>query len=98
RGDEALGLYREALRHGRLDAEGVDRAGRAIQREFRAQNGALRPVRVLMLGQCTTSWLATALTAVAWGHDVPTRVDEGEYDGIMQELMARSPSTDDRPD
>src|SRR5438309_2171520 len=84
--DEALDLFRAALRRGELDAEGIDRAGRAIHKELAARNGTLTCLRVLVLGQCTTSWLKTSLTAVSWAHGVPALVEEGEYDNVLQEI------------
>src|SRR6516162_7476081 len=75
----ALGLLRDALRRGRLDAEGIDRAGRLIRQALLDGHGGAgeRPLRILVLGQVTTSWLVPALSAVAWGHNAAVRVDEG---------------------
>jgi len=99
RSDEGLALLRDALRRGQLDAEGVDQAGRLIRREVMAGTAATptRPLRILILGQCTTSWLVTSLTAVAWGQGVATVVTEGGYDTILQDLGALSPEQE-RPD
>jgi hypothetical protein len=64
----ALQLLGEALRRGELDAEGVDKTGRLCPALFAA--AGLKPTaRVLLLGQCTTTWLASAMTAVAWAAD-----------------------------
>ena len=59
---EALRVLRDALRHGRLDLEGIDRAGRMVKKELLNDEGEYDPVDVLLLGQCTTSWLVPALT------------------------------------
>ena len=93
---DALALLRDALRRGQLDAPGIDQAGRFIQKETRALNDEARPLRILVLGQCTTSWLSTALTAVAFGHDVRAQVSDGGYDNILQDLAALQVA--ERPD
>ena len=86
RSADALRLLRDALRQRGLDAEGIQRAGRIIRKEAGDGGAIERPVEVLLLGQCTTSWLATALGAVAWGQGIPLRVHEGQYDNVLQEL------------
>jgi FkbH-like protein len=86
--DAALLRLRDALRRGQLDAEEVDRAGRLIRKELNRPEASRPDVRLLLLGQCTTSWLATALTAVGWGRGGAVAVAEGEYDNVLQELMA----------
>ncbi len=84
---EALGLMRDALRRGGLTGEQVDKAGRFIQRELKDNPAA---ERVLMLGQCTTTWVANALTAHAFGRGMDVSVLDGEYDNVMQELLSAS--------
>jgi FkbH-like protein len=88
KGDEALGLLRDALRRGGLTGEQIDKAGRFIQRELKddakTDPGAHR---VLMLGQCTTTWVANALTAHAFGRGMDICFTDGEYDNVMQELL-----------
>jgi FkbH-like protein len=91
RPDAALKILREALSRGRLDAEGVDKAGRLCPNLFAAA-GVKPAARVLVLGQCTTTWLVSAVTATAWGHGVPLHVVDGAYDNIMQELLATDAS------
>ncbi len=78
----ALVLLHNALRRGLLDAEGVEKAGRFIQNNLAETNG----LDVLVLGQCTTAWLATALTAIGWGRNISLRVVEGGYDNVLQTL------------
>lgn len=82
---EALGLLRDALSRGELTGEQVGKAGRFIQREL---NDDAEAHRVLILGQCTTTWLAHALTAQAWGRGMAVSVIDGEYDNVIQELLA----------
>jgi FkbH-like protein len=83
---EALRLLRDALRRGQLEPEGVEKAGRIV-RAAAAGSADEGVIPVLLLGQCTTSWLANVLTAVAWGHGVAVSVTEGTYDNVAQELL-----------
>jgi FkbH-like protein len=94
---EALGCLREYLRRGDLDAGKVERAGRLVRTAL--LNGAIDgcPLRVLILGQVTTSWLIPSLTAVAWGRGTAALVEEGGYDTVLQDLSACS-SGDEAPD
>ena len=84
--DRALEVLREALRRGGLGPEEVDRAGRFIIKARGDAPEARGTLRVHLLGQCTTSWLVPALTAVAWGHGQPCSVAEGGYDNVLQDL------------
>jgi FkbH-like protein len=95
--DEALGLLRSALRARVLDSEGIDKAGRTIRTAL--EGGSVGPpsLRVWLLGQCTTSWLVSSLTAVAWGQNQAVWVAEGGYDTVVQELL-NPPEWDKRPD
>ena len=85
--DEALALLRDALRRGRLSPEEIDRAGRFIQKALdpSGSDAAGKALRVALLGQCTTSWIAPALAAVAWGRGGAAHVSEGGYDNILQD-------------
>jgi FkbH-like protein len=85
RADEALTLLRDALRRGGFTGEQVEKAGRFIQRELKEDAAAHR---VLILGQCTTTWVANALAAHAWGRGMAVAVRDGEFDNVMQELLA----------
>ena len=42
---------------------------------------------MLVLGQCTTSYLLPVLTAWAWAEGVHVSVRDGDYDQVVQELM-----------
>jgi FkbH-like protein len=98
RSKEGLALVRDLLRRERLGAEQIDRAGRLIRKELSlVDQGRSRPLRVVLLGQFTTSWLATAVTAVAWGRDAAVEVSEGGYDTIIQDL-SRLAASGDRPE
>lgn len=84
--DEALSLIGGALRRDVFDAAGIEKAGVWCSRLF-PQAKDLKPIRVLLLGQCTTSWLVSTLTATAWRHGTALVVTEGGYDNIIQDLM-----------
>ncbi len=94
RGAEALRLLSDAIRKGALDAEECERAGRLIPKLRAAAGECIASTRVLMLGQYTTSWVASNLTAEACGRGSSVDVREGEYDNVIQELM--TPLTPDR--
>ena len=85
--DKALQLLGDAIRRGQLSAEEIDKAGGRCKALF-DQSGAKPTCRVLLLGQSTTTWLASALTATAWGDGRVIEVVEGAYDNVMQELLA----------
>ncbi len=98
---QGLRLLRDVLRRGGLDPEGFGRAGRMLHAYWRqAGNEAAggvagpRPLRVLLLGQLTTSWLAQALTASAWARGIALRVEEGGYDTILQDLSTQTGGPD----
>jgi FkbH-like protein len=93
-GAEALRLLSDSIRNGKLDAEECERAGRLIPKLRAAAGESIAPARILILGQCTTSWIASNLTAEACGRGSAVDVREGEYDNVIQELM--TPPTPDR--
>jgi FkbH-like protein len=95
--DRALEVLREALRRGGLGPEEVERAGRFIIKARAGAAEARGTLRIHLLGQCTTSWLVPALTAVAWGQGQDISVAEGGYDTILQDLermAAQGPAPD----
>jgi FkbH-like protein len=91
--DEARAALRAVVRSNVLTPEGMDKAGRLI-RKLGPGGAAITCVK--LLGQCTTSWLATALVAVAHGDGVDIQVDEGGYDNVLQDLVARAAVPGDR--
>lgn len=88
--DQALALLGQALRSGSLTTEETDRVGRLIAKLLKTR-GLPSPLGVRLLGQFTTSWLATQLTAAAWADGTLVAVSEGEYDNVIQELLAPAP-------
>ena len=90
RGDEAALSLRQGLRRGSFSPEGIEKAGRQVASFVDA--AASPKVEVLVLGQCTTHWVSTCLTAVAWGCGASVHTVDGQYDNIIQELMAAAAS------
>lgn len=84
--DEALAMLRRGLVERALAPEDLDSVGRFIERACAVENGPKPDLRVLLLGQCTTSFLRTALIAVAFRHGVVLAVEDGGYDSVLQEL------------
>jgi FkbH-like protein len=83
---EALELLRRQLSDGSLAPEKLDAAGRAVLGML-ASPGAPSPAyQVLLLGQCTTSFLKTTLVSVAHGQGTLLQVEEGGYDSVLQDL------------
>jgi FkbH-like protein len=85
----ALALLRAAIRRGALDEDGLGKAGRLISKAIGDNTaGVGTPLRVRLLGQCTTTWLVDAVTATAWGEGIAAAVGEADYDNVLQDLMA----------
>jgi FkbH-like protein len=91
--DEMLALLQGALRRDELDPEELERAGRLL-----ATQAGEPATRVRVLGQCTTRWLAPMIAAVAWGRGARLDVGDGEYDSVVQELMAHGAPHPGAPD
>ena len=77
-----------------LDPAAVAQAGRMLVKDLPAAFPEARPPRVLLLGQCTTSYLAPVITAWAWAEGLRADVREGGYDQVMQDLMAAEEAPD----
>ncbi|HTW95152.1 MAG TPA: HAD-IIIC family phosphatase [Tepidisphaeraceae bacterium] len=84
--DDALEVLRDGLRRGWLGPEGIEKAGRRIAKLL-VERGD-KQLDVLLLGQCTGTWLTACLTAAGWAGGAALRVREGQYDNVMQELHA----------
>ncbi len=94
---EALWQLGEIIRNHPLSPDELDKAGKLLAKWTAAAPPVnVQRIDVLLLGQCTTSWIATALPAIAWGQGIFLRVRNGEYDNVMQELMV-SPGPDSAP-
>jgi FkbH-like protein len=95
--DRALAILRDALGRGGLGPEEIDRAGRFIRKAHADGRWGEGTTRVHLLGQCTTSWLVPAMTAIAWGQGHACDVTEGGYDNVLQDL-ARLGAEPEAPD
>jgi FkbH-like protein len=77
---------RIALLRGDLDATNLERAARLLASVADPDSSRHE---VLVLGQCTTSWVTQSLPPLLLSHGVEASAVEGQYDNVMQELMAR---------
>jgi len=84
---QVAGLLADTLRRDGLDADGVLHAGRML-RQLDADNATEDGITVSLLGQCTTSWLSPAVTAIARGRGYRIRVDEKDYDNVFQGIRS----------
>ncbi|MCW5806279.1 MAG: HAD-IIIC family phosphatase [Deltaproteobacteria bacterium] len=87
---EALAALREAVRREQLEPEELERAGRMLAAD--GPQGETGGLRVRVLGQCTTSWLAPMIAALAWGRGLPLAVASGEFDNVVQDLTSAAPA------
>lgn len=81
----------DALRRDQLDPSGILHAGRVLHQ---IKSPAAQTPRVTILGQCTTSWLVPALTAVARGRNQFLNVSDADYDNVMQGIEHLDQKTD----
>ena len=87
RSREALELIRSGLAEGALPPAKLGNAGRFVQKAIASGDLQARQ-RVLVLGQLTTNYLSQALSAVAWSEGVALELQEGDYDTVLQTLLA----------
>jgi FkbH-like protein len=83
---DALLVLRDGLRRGWLSAQGIEMAGRRIAKLLDESDE--KRCNVLLLAQCTGTWLSSCLTAAGWAGGTALRVRDGQYDNVMQELLA----------
>ncbi len=83
---DALLVLRDGLRRGWLSPRGIEMAGRRIAKLLDESDE--KRCNVLLLAQCTGTWLSSCLTAAGWAGGVALRIREGQYDNVMQELLA----------
>lgn len=84
--EDAALMLRDMLRRGWISPEGMEKAGRHVAGFL--QDSKAKPLNVLVLGQCTTNWVSTSLVAAAWGGAQALLTTDGQFDNVMQELMA----------
>ncbi len=82
--EQALDELANALRRHELDAAERERAGRLILRI--AKKSDAKRLRVLILGQCTTSWLVPHLAAACTAVELDIVATDGDYDSVLQDL------------
>lgn len=106
---ETTAQYRSFRKEGRMDEafllarrevpalgpNQVAQVGKMLQKDLAALPEA-RPLRILLVGQCTTTYLPPVLVAWAWADGVQVQVRESEYDQVVQTLMAMK--VEDAPD
>ncbi|MFM8285495.1 MAG: hypothetical protein ACKOGA_02060, partial [Planctomycetaceae bacterium] len=76
---EGLRALQSMLRSAGATAEQVESAGRALRKDLQRPGVDVPLTDILMLGQCTISWLVSSLVAVGWGQDLGLRIVEGAY-------------------
>lgn len=83
-------LIAKKIASGRINHTGIDKAGRLIDGLMNDGAEDISALRVLLLGQCTLTWLKYALVAWAWSKGQAMHIDEGGYDTILQDLDQRA--------
>jgi FkbH-like protein len=85
RWEEAVEFLRPQLEE--LDAVSLTQAGALLQKDLGKAYPGRKPLDVLVVGQCTTTYLTPVLTAWAWNQSLVVSVRNGDYDQVMQDLM-----------
>src|SRR4051812_18554403 len=93
------GLLSEALRLARksipsLEANHAAQLGKLLIKDLTAATPESKPLDVLLLGQCTTTYLPPLITAWSWADGLRVTLREGEYDQVVQELMRQEHAPD----
>ena len=78
---------RFAVSHRNYDPVEFERAARLVSATSAAADSIHE---VLVLGQCTTSWITQGLPALLLAEGVDASASEGQFDNVMQELMTRA--------
>lgn len=84
RSEAALTLLRDALARHTLQDSQVERAGDLARRIIAAS--ADSATRVLLLGQCTTSWLRNTIVAAGVAAGLRLGVEDAQFDNVLQTL------------
>jgi FkbH-like protein len=92
----ALALLRDQLRQDAFESEELQSVGRITRRLLQSPGCDQPHQKVLVLGQCTTTWLTYTLMAVALQRSLPCIVSDGPYDNVLQSLDELT--TSDVPD
>lgn len=101
---EALLLARREISS--LEPNAISQLGKMLQRDLcaRRQESAeistgtamVKPLRIFVAGQCTTTYLLPMLVAWLWADGMHALVSDAEYDQVVQSLMALR--VEDAPD
>lgn len=86
----ALEHLRQQLAGASLHPHEVLSAGKLLAKLLACPPAGIRPQQFLLLGQCTTHWLAQAITASAHAAGLPAVVTEGPFDNVLQALTELS--------
>lgn len=89
---QAAALLRRMIRD--LDAGAVAQAGKMLGKDLSSAFPESKPLQVLVLGQCTTSYLPPLIAAWAWAEGLHVSVRDGDYDQVLQELMVLNDAPD----
>lgn len=89
----ALALLRTRLREQVFGPEDLPAVGRLAERLLASPLAGAACQRVLVLGQCTTSWLTKTLMAVALQRDIACVATEGPFDNVLQAIDALDPAS-----
>lgn len=75
----------QVIARGDLSLDQLEVAGRYL---LKAGSGgeSVVPIRVLVLGECSTQRIKEHLTALAWGQGLHLAVEEGSFDNVHQHL------------
>lgn len=85
RHQDARQVIAEGVRRGGCEPLHVEAAARLLA-SLPGEDGAA--IEVVLLGQCTTSWITAALPVLGLGDGLNVRATEGQYDNVLQELMS----------
>ena len=92
----ALMLLGDLLHQDACGPEELQSAGRLAGRLLQSPGCDQPHQKLLVLGQCTTTWLTYTLMAVALRRGLPCVVSDGPYDNVLQTLYELAAS--DVPD
>lgn len=88
----ALAFLRDQLRQRKFGPDEIQSVGRITRRLLQSTDCDQSYQRLLVLGQCTTSWLTSTLMAVSLRHGMPCIAQEGSFDNVLQALDELQPA------
>lgn len=94
--DDALALARRAIPS--LPADELSQLARLVSGDLKKNEtkneSTSRPLDVLVLGQCTTTYFLPLIMTCAWAEGLRCTVREGSYDQVIQNLLALDQAPD----